>query len=317
MSFKYYLSTITLFIGMFFYMLGNCSAISLQPVGKKAARETFASLTAPNAAEPLSCPQVVFAESSIPEDSSLLWLVSRDNRLSSCYTPTNLVDYNGIKLHDVAHKAFMEMQAAMVANKIYGLKLQSAYRTYDYQHTIYSKKVQELVKSGYCQQQAETTAAQTVQPPGASEHQLGLALDVSIDGKLTQAFGETEAGIWLQENCHNYGFIIRYPGSKTEITQIVYEPWHLRYVGTPHATIMKKLDMTLEEYLSYIKEIQAYVHWGEDNNYCLIMYSDTLQIQLPPEAITASASSFNSNKNEFAIIICKMYPDIWNTDAEN
>jgi len=254
---------------------------------------------------------MVFAESIPLEDSGLLWLVNRDNRLSSCYVPTGLVEHNGIKLQSMACKAFIQMQAAMEAEKIYGLKLQSAYRTYDYQRSIYNKKIQELITSGHTPQEAETKVAQTIQPPGASEHQLGLALDVSMDGKLTQAFGETDAGKWLEEHCHNYGFIIRYPGSKTEITQIVYEPWHLRYVGTPHATIMKNLNMTLEEYLSYIKEIRMYVFWGEDNSYSLLMYTESLEIGLSQMTAIVEASSYNLYKNEFILTLYKTHPNIW------
>ena len=249
------------------------------------------------------------ADEVVPvSDTGSLWLVNRDNPLSSCYKPENLVSYNGILLQETARNAFVQMLNAMEQDGVYGLQLQSAYRSYDYQQSVFSRKVQELMTGGYSQ--PEITAAQSIQPAGSSEHQLGLALDVSMNGELTQSFGETRAGRWLEEHSHIYGFIIRYPISKTDITQIVYEPWHLRYVGTPHSTIMKNLELTLEEYLSYIKEVQMYISWGEEMEYWLIIYTDTLSEILPQEAIVA-VSSLNSTKSEYIVTKCKTYPGIW------
>lgn len=143
----------------------------------------------------------------------------------------------------------------MHADEIYGLRLQSAYRSYSYQRAIFEEKVRALTAEGI--ENVREIAAQSVQVPGASEHQLGLALDVSIDGKLSQSFAETDAGRWLAENCHNFGFIVRYPQGKTDVTSIVFEPWHLRYVGLPHSQIMKEKSLTLEEYHAWANLAQS------------------------------------------------------------
>jgi len=278
----------------------------------------------------LSMIQDVFAKNL--DDSGFLWLVNRENRLSSEYKPVNLCEHQGIRVQTVACKAFMQMLEAMEDDGVYGLRLQSAYRTYGHQHGVFSQKKQELRAKGHSDSEAEIIASKSVQPPGASEHQLGLALDVAIDGTLTQAFGETKAGKWLEEHCHNFGFIIRYPNSKTEITQIIYEPWHLRYVGIPHATIMKNLELTLEEYLSYIKQAQTYIVWGEsiknkfheaicaegmNMEYYLISYFyGELPLELPLETIDVSSLSPDGlGKNEYIVTMRKTYPRIWETQA--
>jgi LAS superfamily LD-carboxypeptidase LdcB len=189
-----------------------------------------------------------------PAQTNLLRLVNKENPLAADYKPSDLVKFEGVELREVARDAFVQMRMAMESEGISGLKLQSAYRSYSYQRAIFNEKARELLRTGKAanKAEAEEIAARSIQPPGASEHQLGLALDVSIDGKLSQKFAETEAGQWLAENCHKYGFIIRYPKEKTTVTEIIYEPWHLRFVGAEHAEIMFKTGLTLEEYCSYL-----------------------------------------------------------------
>lgn len=88
-------------------------------------------------------------------------------------------------------------------------------------------------------------------PAGYSEHNLGLSLDIgSTQGEMNQS----EEGRWLEKNAWRYGFILRYPKDKTDITGIQYEPWHFRYVGLPHSAIMQEKDMVLEQYLEFLKE---------------------------------------------------------------
>ena len=97
----------------------------------------------------------------------------------------------------------------------------------------------------------------SVVPPFASEHRTGLAMDVTNEqlvnspDTLTDQFGESAQGKWLAEHCWEYGFIIRYPVSKSNITKIIFEPWHLRYVGIEHAMAMRDSGECLEEYLGY------------------------------------------------------------------
>ena len=127
-------------------------------------------------------------------------------------------------------------QAASTAG--HNIPLISGFRSYSRQQTLYNNYV---ARDG--QALADTYSAR----PGQSEHQTGLAFDV---GKLDDNYGSTPAGIWLKENCHKYGFIIRYPKGKESITGYQYEPWHIRYVGVDHATKIMNQNITLEEYLN-------------------------------------------------------------------
>jgi len=251
-------------------------------------------------------PTVAAADTTIG-DSGLLRLVNREDMLSPGYRPTNLVAYKGILLHGEAREAFVQMLEAMKLDGISGLKLQSAYREYSYQQAIYNTRVKELRAKGYSKIEAESKAAQSIQPPGASEHQLGLALDVSTDGKLTQAFGETLQGQWLAEHCHKFGFIIRYPSTKTDVTQIVYEPWHLRYVGMPHATVITDLGLTLEEYVDYIKQVKKYICWGTSGEYYLFIYNCHFPCVLPEGTIDISSLT----GAQYVITMRKVYPNPW------
>lgn len=127
-------------------------------------------------------------------------------------------------------------QAAQAAG--HSMPLISGFRSYSRQQTLYNNYV---ARDG--QTKADTYSAK----PGHSEHQSGLAFDV---GKLDNNYGTTPAGIWLKENCHKYGFIIRYLKGKESITGYQYEPWHIRYVGVEHATNIMNKNITLEEYLN-------------------------------------------------------------------
>jgi D-alanyl-D-alanine carboxypeptidase len=118
------------------------------------------------------------------------------------------------------------------------MPLVSGFRSYSRQKTIYNNYV---AIDGVTK--ADTYSAR----PGHSEHQTGLAFDV---GAIDDNYGNTAAGKWLANNAHKYGFIIRYPKGKTHITGYKYEPWHIRYIGTNHATTIYNKQITLEEYLN-------------------------------------------------------------------
>ena len=115
------------------------------------------------------------------------------------------------------------------------MPLLSGYRSYYTQQYLYNSYV-----STYGRESADTFSAR----PGHSEHQTGLAFDV---GSIDDYYGDTPAGIWLKENAHYYGFIIRYPKGKEHITGYKYEPWHIRYLGVDIATDIYNKGVTLEE----------------------------------------------------------------------
>lgn len=178
---------------------------------------------------------------SNPSDPNNIGIcINKNNNLSGDYEPQDLVYTNIRFLNDkflsrLRSEAAQNLENLFVTAESEGIYLYgvSGYRSYDYQGQIYNPT------SGY-------SAA-----PGSSEHQLGLAMDVSnesIGCNLIEEFGESAEGIWLRENCHKFGFIIRYPKDKEEITGYKYEPWHIRYVGINLATILMEKNITLEEY---------------------------------------------------------------------
>ena len=127
----------------------------------------------------------------------------------------------------------------------------SSYRTQEYQTNSYNRKVQSYLDKGMSQEQAEKEAATIIAKPGTSEHQLGLAVDI-IDTRLWALEEQQEslpAQQWLMEHAWEYGFVLRYPKGKIDVTGIIYEPWHYRYVGKEVAKELHDSGLTLEEYL--------------------------------------------------------------------
>lgn len=139
-------------------------------------------------------------------------------------------------LDPTAAAALAQLQSA-AQNAGFSIPTISGFRTYDYQVTLYNSYV---ARDG--QAAADTYSAR----PGFSEHQTGMVFDV---GAIDNNYGNTAAGTWLREHCHEFGFIIRYPQGKENITGYMYEPWHIRYVGVDAATEIYQRGITLEEYL--------------------------------------------------------------------
>jgi len=128
----------------------------------------------------------------------------------------------------------------------------SSFRTHDQQELLYINKVSRVVGMGYGWDAAPEIAAQSVAVPGTSEHELGLAADL-IDyyyTNLDEWQEQTGTQKWLMENSWRYGFILRYPNGTTDITGIIYEPWHYRYVGQAFAADIHERGVTLEEYIA-------------------------------------------------------------------
>ena len=148
------------------------------------------------------------------------------------------------KGEDPKARAAFEKMAAAAKPEGFELVAFSGFRSYEYQTTLYTNYVK---RDG--QEQADRYSAR----PGYSEHQTGLAFDIGELGKedlwLTSEFGETPAGQWLLDHAHEYGFILRYPKGKEDITGFMYESWHFRYLGVELATKVKNKGVTLEEYL--------------------------------------------------------------------
>lgn len=186
-----------------------------------------------------------------------LMLVNVDHPLDSTYLPQDLAEVENtrsdrakVQLRLYAAKAlealFIEMESAGYTD----VTVTSAYRSYSYQQTLFNQQLQIY---SYLGDEAYAKAASIVNPAGASEHQSGLCLDMhNIPTGADISFGETDQFKWLKENSWKFGFILRYPEDKTEITGISYEPWHYRYVGRYHAQKMYEMGLCLEEYCEYL-----------------------------------------------------------------
>lgn len=132
----------------------------------------------------------------------------------------------------------------------------SAYRSVEQQKQVFSDSMKRRVNSGMRYWEAYLETTRNVAVPGTSEHSLGLALDLiarSYQG-LDEKQANTAEAKWLAANCHKYGFILRYPSSKSDITGIVFEPWHFRYVGVEHATKIMESGVVLEEYIEQYRK---------------------------------------------------------------
>ncbi len=190
------------------------------------------------------------------EDLSLLMLVNAWNPLPEDYEPelefVFRLQGRDYWLDTRCVPAFRQMLADCRATGALPY-LCSAYRTWEKQEQLFNEKVRKLViEQHYTWENAPEEAAKTVAVPGTSEHQLGLAVDM-IDWDhpyLDEEQEQTKSQIWLMEHCWDYGFILRYPNGTTEITGIIYEPWHYRYVGEPFAQEIRRMGLTLEEYLA-------------------------------------------------------------------
>ncbi|MEG1010310.1 MAG: M15 family metallopeptidase, partial [Ruthenibacterium sp.] len=132
------------------------------------------------------------------------------------------------------------------------LKVVSGYRTYERQKTNYEAQVKKMLAAGKSQADAEAAAGLISAPPGASEHNLGLGMDIMSKSYTTydEGYAATNEAKWLLENAANYGFILRYPKGSEAITGFEYEPWHYRYVGVDQAQRIKASGLTLEEYVA-------------------------------------------------------------------
>lgn len=188
--------------------------------------------------------------SELSADDWQLVLINKQHPVPEDYTFT-LGTITGSMKCDV--RIIDELMAMMEAAKADGINLMicSPYRDYNRQTVLFNRKIDYYMNKGYSYMEAYKIASITVTVPGASEHQIGLALDIVSNTytSLETGFGETDAGIWLREHGYEYGFILRYPLGKEYITGIQYEPWHYRYVGKEAATAIMKQGITLEEFL--------------------------------------------------------------------
>ncbi len=191
-------------------------------------------------------------EASFDEDWKLI-LVNKQNMVPEDYS-FELGTIRGSIQADV--RILEDLNQMIEGAKTDGVYLTvcSGCRDYNRQTVLFDKKIRNYMGSGMSYFDAYSIASQAVTIPGKSEHQIGLALDIISNkySSLDEGFADTEAGKWLAANCDQYGFILRYPLGKENITGIEYEPWHFRYVGKEAAASIMQQGITLEEYVEQI-----------------------------------------------------------------
>ena len=179
-----------------------------------------------------------------------LLLVNPWNPIPENYEPELTYLRNG---QAVDSRCYPELQQMMDDCRAAGLDplICASYRTMEKQEALFEDKEARLIREGCPENEVEAEAAKVVAYPGTSEHQLGLALDI-VDVSYQQLDTEQEntpVQQWLMKNSWKYGFVLRYPTDKSDITGIIYEPWHYRYVGKEAAAEMYENKLCLEEYL--------------------------------------------------------------------
>ena len=161
-------------------------------------------------------------------------------------------------LQTVACDAFLSMQKAAAADGV-TVWMQSGYRSVKYQTSLYERKTKYYLDKGYDNATAKEKAAAVVNPPGYSEHNCGLAADLNSPEHtgLDEGFEKTAAFRWLCEHAGDYGFILRYPKDAEDKTEIIYEPWHWRYVGVENAAKINASGLCFEDYIETLQRIAA------------------------------------------------------------
>ena len=146
-------------------------------------------------------------------------------------------------------QAMIDAQRAAETNPKNWLYVRSPYRSYATQKMLFTQETDKWLKKGLSSEEAETKAATVVTRPGTSEHNTGFSADFNI---AEDSFESTPMFTWMQEHAADYGFVLRFPKDKQEITGITYESWHYRFVGINNAKEMNRLNMCLEEYVEYM-----------------------------------------------------------------
>lgn len=179
-----------------------------------------------------------------------LILVNRENYIPADYEVQLTELSNGKKVDSRIYPELQEMFNAARAQG-YGLFVREGYRTQEEQQQLMNEKIEAYENEGKSKSEAKKLAEQWVAIPGTSEHQLGIAVDI-INADTTKS-SRDDVYNWLEENAHTYGFIKRYPSNKTDITGVINEPWHYRYVGKEAASAIYSQGICLEEYIETLE----------------------------------------------------------------
>lgn len=223
-----------------FIVLGRVLYNSEQSGSQPAVVPTVSGVAEPKERKQKYTLEEIKSELPQMEVNDQLLLINRDHKLPDIKFPLQIYNGTPFEMNPALVRPLDKLADDCREETGEQLRIESAYRSHEAQEKTYA------------------IMPTMAQEPGASEHESGLALDLSVQGFVGMDFLACKSGPWVAENCWRYGFIIRYPKDKTDVTGIPYEPWHLRYVGQPHAQIMHEQNWTLEEYLQYLKPGQFF-----------------------------------------------------------
>ena len=209
--------------------------------------------------------ELLYSGSALSADQApkpdFLVLVNRQHKLGKNDAPTDLVTiesvlssdivkvkYSGTKADRTATEALGQMLSAAIADGLSNFQISSAYRTYSEQQKLVDNSVAKYQKNNpdWSRDRCLSATYNTVAPAGTSEHQTGLAFDITVPGV---SFTGTEQQQWLHQHCAEYGFVVRFTAEKQKLTGFVAESWHFRYVGKEAAAVMTENNWCLEEYV--------------------------------------------------------------------
>lgn len=230
-------------------------AILAVTLGNRQTRQEEAELQAAQAAADATAPPAPSSLGQILGVSADDWnlaLVRSDMPLPADFVP-ELEEIEHTESFDARAAAALRVMIAEARADGYEVYVCSGYRSYETQYAIYQRHITQYLEQGMTQDEAEAATLLSVNAPGGSEHQLGLAVDLlEYYGQTMEPWiGGSGLMLWLEQHCAEYGFIIRYPEGKTDVAGVEYEPWHLRYVGDCAPYIMEN-GLCLEEFLALL-----------------------------------------------------------------
>jgi len=206
----------------------------------------------------LLCALLIISSIVLPPADKYALLVNKDHRISPEYESQVISELEPIyhTRRDGRSVQYLQKDAARALDALlfdadnagYNITVTSGYRSEKYQKEIYDLRRSYYISKGKSESEATRLTEKYVAPPGFSEHHTGLAVDMHTLPSAEVSFSETEEFLWLCENAANYGFILRYPRGKEDVTGYGFEPWHFRFVGDAAKKIAES-GLTLEEYL--------------------------------------------------------------------
>ncbi len=270
-------------VGMLLSLISGAAAISL--AGCSGSEETAVSENTESsesgAGSDISSaveeePEGPVLASDEEKDEWYMVLVNKTHKIDETFEPETKEISPGYFVDERIYDALKEMLDDCNAEEGNALIVCSAYRSYETQQMLYQDQINYNLGLGMDQEEAEEEAGTVVAVPGTSEHQTGLAVDLMYGDNIipNDSIEQTPEWDWLMENAWKYGFILRFPEDKEDITGIIYEAWHFRYVGKDAAKKITEQDMCLEEYLDEV-DIPKYDEEAETENDSAETFHDT------------------------------------------